>query len=139
MGTFMPVASRARRKRFTIDSRSLGDDPSGTRSLSWKFTPYAPMPASSCTASTGSRTGRTSWPKGSRPRLPTVHRPNVNRCSGRGSYASFILATVAFGSSGHASRRLLQWQPAGGHAVLDRSAHRLDDPHARVTLVVALD
>jgi hypothetical protein len=39
IGTFMPVSSRAWRKRFTMASRSCGDDPKGTRSSSWKFTP----------------------------------------------------------------------------------------------------
>ena len=39
MGTCIPVASSARRKRLRISSRSLGDEPYGTRSLSWKLTP----------------------------------------------------------------------------------------------------
>ena len=77
IGTFMPVSSRALRKRFRMASRSVADAPKGTRSSSWKFTPYAPSSASLCTASTGSSGGRTSKPKGSRPRFPTVHRPKV--------------------------------------------------------------
>ena len=39
IGTFMPVSSRARRNRLTICSRSAADEPGGTRSSSWKFTP----------------------------------------------------------------------------------------------------
>src|SRR5580698_6520980 len=37
--------------------------------------------------SLGEITGRTKSPKGSRPRFPTVHKPNVNLCSGFGSNA----------------------------------------------------
>src|SRR5579862_7395866 len=57
----------------------------GTRSLSWRLTPQAPTSASIATMSFGAITGRTKSPKGSRPRFPTVHRPNVNLCSGFGS------------------------------------------------------
>jgi hypothetical protein len=40
IGTFMPVSSSAVRNRFTTASRSAGaDEPGGTRSSSWKFTP----------------------------------------------------------------------------------------------------
>ena len=49
----------------------------GSRSSSWKLTPYAPSSASRCTVSTGSSGGRVSWPKGSRPRFPTVQSPKV--------------------------------------------------------------
>jgi hypothetical protein len=60
----------------------------GDRSLSWKLTPQAPTSASRCTNSTGDLLARTASPKGSRPTLPTVHRPKVNLCSGFGSYIS---------------------------------------------------
>ena len=39
MGTLRPVASSACRNRLRMASRSEGDDPQGTRSLSWKLTP----------------------------------------------------------------------------------------------------
>src|SRR5215510_1404517 len=58
----------------------------------------APTSASKRTSSIGGIEGRTASPNGSRPRLPTVHKPNVNLCSGRGVYASFgIFITSAFG------------------------------------------
>src|SRR3954453_11622720 len=41
--------------------------------------PHEPSSASLCTESTGSTSARVGPPKGSRPGLPTVHRPNVNR------------------------------------------------------------
>ena len=53
-----------------------------------------------CTDSTGSSGGRTSWPNGSRPGLPTVQRPNVKWCSacgvyglGHGHSSRFVTAT----------------------------------------------
>ena len=49
IGTFMPVSSSARRNRFRICSRSAADEPGGTRSSSWKLTPYAPSSARRCT------------------------------------------------------------------------------------------
>ena len=58
--------------------------PGGTRSSSWKLTPYAPSSASRWTVSTGSSGGRVSCPNGSRPRLPTVQSPNVKRSRGSG-------------------------------------------------------
>ena len=45
IGTFIPVASSARRNRLRIASRSAADEPGGIRSSSWKFTPYAPRSA----------------------------------------------------------------------------------------------
>ena len=71
-------------------SRSEGVASIGTRSLSWRFTPHAPTSASSATASTGGSGSRTTSPKGSRPRLPTVQRPNENLSSGRGAYRSVM-------------------------------------------------
>ena len=41
-----PVSSSAPRNRFTIASRSAAVEPGGTRSSSWRFTPYAPSSAS---------------------------------------------------------------------------------------------
>ena len=64
IGTLMPVLSSARRNRFRICSRSAGVDPGGTRSSSWKLTPYAPSSARWCTESTGSSGGRVSLPNG---------------------------------------------------------------------------
>ena len=75
IGTFMPVSSSALRNRFSTASRSAGDEPYGTRSSSWKFTPYAPSSASRCTDSTGSSGGRTSWPNGSRPEVADRPQP----------------------------------------------------------------
>ena len=90
IGTFMPVSSRALRKRLRTASRSAADEPNGTRSSSWKFTPYAPISARRLTDSTGSSGGRVSNPNGSRPVLPTVQSPKVNWCSGRGVYGSVM-------------------------------------------------
>ena len=91
MGTCMPVASRARRKRLRISSRSLAVEPYGTRSLSWKLTPYAPRSASRWTESTGSSGARTSVPKGSRPGFPTVQSPKVKWSSGLGVKGSVMV------------------------------------------------
>src|SRR5438552_7000099 len=77
---------------LTIRSRSNSDAPIGTRSLSCRFTPQAPTSARSATASTGGSGSRTTSPNGSRPRLPTVHRPNENLCSGFGVYGSAMNA-----------------------------------------------
>src|SRR5437899_11463105 len=96
----MPVWSSARRNRLTIASRSAADEPSGTRSLSWKFTPYAPRSARWCTASTGSSGGRVSWPNGSRPRLPTVQSPKVKRSSGVATNVSLMICTLPPGLDG---------------------------------------
>ena len=43
MGTRMPVSSRKRRKRLRMASRSVGDEPGGTGSSSWKLTPCAEL------------------------------------------------------------------------------------------------
>src|SRR5687767_13241763 len=40
------------------------------------------------------RAARTASPNGSRPTFPTVHRPKVKWCSGRGVYASFAAVVV---------------------------------------------
>ena len=58
--------------------------PHGIRSSSWRLMPQAPSSPSFLTESTGSIGSRVGPPNGSRPGLPTVHRPNVKRCSGRG-------------------------------------------------------
>src|SRR5437870_3185797 len=63
-------------------SRSVARVPDGTRSSSWRLTPYAPSCASWCTALTGSSAGRTGSPNGSRPTLPTVQRPNGSDARG---------------------------------------------------------
>ena len=56
--------------------------------------------------STGSSGGRVSCPNVSRPRLPTVHNPNVKWSSGVGVYSSGMAgasdACVARNSSGNA-------------------------------------
>ena len=59
----------------TMQSRSAGVASMGTRSLSCRLTPQAPTSASIETISIGEICGRTKSPKGSRPRLPTVHKP----------------------------------------------------------------
>src|SRR3954468_14515525 len=81
-------------KSLTMRSRADGDASIGTRSLSCRFTPQAPTSARSATASTGGKASRTTSPNGSRPRLPTVQRPNENLCSGRGSYRSAMMVDV---------------------------------------------
>ncbi len=53
----------------------------------------------------GGRGGRTASPNGSRPTLPTVHRPKVKWCSGRGSVGVLrLLAHVARVSVGGVAR-----------------------------------
>src|SRR5262245_38140542 len=76
-------------------SRSDGEASIGTRSLSCRLTPQAPASASSATASSGGSGSRTASPNGSRPRLPTVQRPNENLCSGRGTNASDMVDSAA--------------------------------------------
>ena len=68
-------------------SRSAGDASMGTRSLSCRLTPYAPISPSLRTASSGSSTGRVGRPNGSPPRWPTVQRPKVNLSAGVGTNA----------------------------------------------------
>src|SRR5579871_2090615 len=96
MGTTTPLSLQAARKSRTILSRSLGVASMGTRSLSWRFTPHAPISPSTATISLGGNVGRTASPKGSRPRLPSVHRPKENLCSGLGSYVPFFLLIASF-------------------------------------------
>ena len=88
MPTPSPLASSAALKRLTMRSRSAAGVPHGTRSSSCRLIPHAPSSASLPTLSTGSSGARVGPPNGSRPGLPTVQSPNVNRCSGRGSSAS---------------------------------------------------
>jgi hypothetical protein len=85
IGTTRPVSFSAFLNSFLI--RAASDSPAsiGIRSLSWKFTPYAPHSASSSTICTGESGSRTGEPNGSRPVLPTVHRPNVNFIFGSGA------------------------------------------------------
>src|SRR5512135_2320211 len=82
--TTTPVSSRAERKLLSTSSRSRGLAPGGTRSSSWKLTPYTPRSPSRRTNSAGGIGGRTTSPNGSRPGWPTVHSPKANRSSGRG-------------------------------------------------------
>ncbi len=89
-------------------SRSAGVASIGTRSLSWRFTPHAPTSASSATASTGGSGSRTASPNGSRPRLPTVQRPNENLCSGRGAYRSVMRSPHPAPRTSHVAPRTAQ-------------------------------
>src|SRR4051812_2128963 len=57
----------------------------GTRSLSWKLTPYAPADPSISAIWTGEIRSRVGSPNGSRPGLPTVQRPKVNFILGSGA------------------------------------------------------
>src|SRR4051794_13122805 len=108
--TNRPVCSRASPNALTSRSRSAADAPKGTRSLSCRLTPAAPISASRCTVSTGSSGSRVGNPNGSPPWWPTVHRPNVNLWCGRGSYALM----------GRAS-----WQAVDGRAIHNRFGHHL--------------
>src|SRR6516165_3199093 len=110
MGTVMPCCLHAALNSRTIRSRSAGVASMGTRSLSWRFTPHAPTSASMATMSLGGTVGRTASPNGSRPRLPTVHKPNENLCSGRGSYLSFdmIPPKIVCGSGNHLTTDVAQ-------------------------------
>ena len=85
IGTTSPWSPHACRKSRTMRSRLAAVASMGTRSLSCRFTPQAPTSPSSATSSPGVSRGRTGSPKGSRPGLPTVHRPNENLCSARGT------------------------------------------------------
>src|SRR5262245_23258890 len=98
MGTVMPVDASAARNARTMRSRSAAVASIGTRSLSWKFTPQAPISASLCTARTGSSGGRTNSPNGSRPRFPTVHRPKVNLSAGVGVSVMTLTVEIDVGS-----------------------------------------
>src|SRR5215510_7379365 len=84
MGTQTPESLSAFLNSRTILSHSDADASRGTRSLSWRFTPYAPSSPSLRTMSFGEMGGRTGSPNGSRPGLPTVQRPKVKWCSGFG-------------------------------------------------------
>ena len=79
-----PVSSSARLEA-RHDPVRLGrrDCPTGSGRRRAGLTPHAPSSASLCTESTGSTGARVGPPNGSRPGLPTVHRPNVKRCCGR--------------------------------------------------------
>ena len=88
ISTTMPVSSRAARKRLIAASRAPSSDPKGIKSSSWKVTPQAPMSASRCTDTTGSRGARVASPKGSRPCHPTVHNPKLKRSSCLGTKRS---------------------------------------------------
>src|ERR1019366_7960983 len=68
----------------TIRSRSAGVASIGTRSLSCRLTPQAPISPRTDAISVGGMVRRTGSPKGSRPRLPKVHNPKENLCSGLG-------------------------------------------------------
>src|SRR5271169_4089556 len=69
-------------------SRSAAEASIGTRSLSCRLTPQAPISPRTEAISVGGMVRRTASPNGSRPRLPSVHNPNENLCSGLGSYRS---------------------------------------------------
>src|SRR3954469_15254335 len=66
----------------------------GIASLSWKFTPYAPTSPSIWQISPSDSLRRVGSPNGSRPMLPTVHRPNVNFSFGSGANGSFDALAV---------------------------------------------
>src|SRR4030095_3316354 len=91
----MPVCSHTFLNSRTMRSRSEGVASIGTRSLSCRLTPHAPASASNATASSGGTASRTASPNGSRPRLPTVQRPNENLCSGRGANRSGMVDSAA--------------------------------------------
>jgi hypothetical protein len=84
IGTRMPVSASACLNSRTMRSRSAALESRGTRSSSCRFTPYAPNSASLRTMCTGDMGARTGSPKGSRPGLPTVHRPKVKWVFGAG-------------------------------------------------------
>src|ERR1017187_4953983 len=72
-------------------SRSAGVASIGTRSLSCRFTPQAPISPSTDAISLGGMVRRTASPNGARPRLPSVHNPKENFCSGLGWLVPFDL------------------------------------------------
>src|SRR5580658_7468233 len=90
MGTTMLLSWQAFLNSRTMRSRSAGVASIGTRSLSCRFTPQAPISPSTFTISLGGKVGRTASPKGSRPRLPSVHNPKENLCSGFGWYGPLL-------------------------------------------------
>src|SRR5579863_7082030 len=90
MGTTTPLCLQAFLNLQTILSRSAAVASIGTRSLSWRFTPQAPISPSTLTISVGGNGGRTKSPKGSRPRFPSVHSPKENLCSGLGWYEPLL-------------------------------------------------
>src|SRR5689334_20743585 len=110
----MPLRSHTSLNSRTIRSRSAGVASIGTRSLSWRLTPHAPTSASIRTASHGDSTGRTTSPKGSRPRLHTVHRPKENLCSGRGVKASDMGSSVGYERGLRVQRAQRGVEPAEG-------------------------
>jgi hypothetical protein len=59
----------------------------GIISLSLNLKPYPPISLSSQTSSVGDMCSQVVLPKGSAPRLPTVHRPKANLCSGFVEYS----------------------------------------------------
>ena len=85
IGTFTPLLASAALNSRTMRSRSADDASRGTRSLSWRLTPYAPSSPSFSTMRFGDIGARTGSPNGSRPMLPTVQRPKVKWWSGAGS------------------------------------------------------
>src|SRR5262245_49260485 len=98
MGTQTPESFSAFWNSRTILSRSDADASRGTRSLSWRFTPYAPSSPSLRTMSFGEMGGRTGSPNGSRPGFPTVQRPKVKWCSGFGvksDIGNFVIPSAA--------------------------------------------
>ena len=83
--TTRPVSSSALRNAAIRSSRSTLLSSNPNTSLSWKFTPYAPISASLRTARSAGIGGRTAVPKTSTPCQPTVHIPNENRSAGVGA------------------------------------------------------
>src|SRR4051794_13462611 len=134
IGTFIPVSSSASWNRSRCLVRSSASLPKGTTSSSWKVTPYAPSSLSRCTDSTGSSGGRDASPKGSRACQPTVHRPNVNLCSGRGVSESVpdAMALLYYETSPAGTAAVTQNDPHGPQPAVDatrRSAvHAALDP-----------
>ena len=85
IGTFRPLCLRALLNSFLMSAASLSLASMGIRSLSWKFTPYAPASPSRSQSWPTLRRSRTGEPNGSAPTLPTVHRPKVNFFFGSGA------------------------------------------------------
>src|SRR5260370_39352670 len=94
MGTTMPLSLQAFLNSRTIASRSASFASIGTRSLSCKLTPQAPISPRMAAISVGGSVGRTTSPKGSRPRLPSVHSPKENLSAGFGWYALLALIEI---------------------------------------------
>ena len=79
ISTRSPVSASAFSRRSSVASRVPS---SGTTSSSWNVTAAAPSPASWCTASIGSSSGRVAGPNTSTACHPTVQRPKENLSSG---------------------------------------------------------